>query len=125
MPLRQEIAEAIARNWVDEPAHRPDFLLAEFLTSCLVAFDEAVEARSAPDDPISPVVPLPPLGSLIERQLAAIGLLPSADDPALYRALERGGFGLFLHLQSALDLQTLRGLANCPDRGALLRDAKL
>jgi hypothetical protein len=121
MPLRQEIADAIARNWVE--ANRPDFLLAEFLTSCLVAFDEAVEARTAPDDPIRPVVPLPPLSSRTERQLAGIGLLPEAGDPVFYRTLERGGFGLFLHLQSELDRQTLEGLAACPDRSALLREA--
>ena len=59
--------------------------------------------------------------ALIEAGLRKLGLLPTAEDPVFYRGLGKTGFGLFLYLESGLDLQALSRLANSRDRGALIR----
>ena len=43
--LRQEIAAAINRHSAENGSNTPDFILAEYLTDCLAAFDKAVNAR--------------------------------------------------------------------------------
>jgi hypothetical protein len=43
--LRREIQTAINRNSAENGSNTPDFLLAEFLTDCLTAFDRGVNAR--------------------------------------------------------------------------------
>jgi hypothetical protein len=43
--LRKEIEEAINRNCAENESDTPDFILAEYLTDCLSAFDKAVRAR--------------------------------------------------------------------------------
>lgn len=43
--LRVEIEAAISRTEAEHGSNTPDFVLAEFLTSCLRAFDSAVRAR--------------------------------------------------------------------------------
>jgi hypothetical protein len=58
--------------------------------------------------------------AMIEVGLRQLGLLPTAADPVLYRGLGKTGFGLFLYLESGLDLQTLGRLADSRDRAALL-----
>lgn len=45
MPLREEIEHAINRNSAENGSDTPDFILAEFLTDCLAAWDKAVERR--------------------------------------------------------------------------------
>lgn len=57
----------------------------------------------------------------LEYKLEQLGFLPTKEDPALYRALGKNGFGLFLHLSTPLDLRTLNRLAKCTDRTAALR----
>jgi hypothetical protein len=57
----------------------------------------------------------------LEAELAQLGLLPTVEDPIIYRGLGKTGFGLFLHLETGLDLQTLGRLADSRDRAALLR----
>jgi hypothetical protein len=59
--------------------------------------------------------------ALIEAGLRQLGLLPTAADPVFYRGLGKSGFGLFLYLETGLDLQTLGQLADSRDRAALLR----
>lgn len=43
--LRKEIEQAINRNCAENGSDTPDFILAEYLTECLGAFDKAVTAR--------------------------------------------------------------------------------
>jgi hypothetical protein len=43
--LRQEIERAINRHSAENGSNTPDFILAEYLTDCLAAFDKAVAAR--------------------------------------------------------------------------------
>ena len=57
----------------------------------------------------------------LEVGLNLLGILPTAADPVIYRGLGKTGFGLFLHLETGLDLQTLGRLADSSDRAALLR----
>ena len=43
--LRKEIEQAINKNSLENESNTPDFILAEFLTDCLRAFDRAVNRR--------------------------------------------------------------------------------
>lgn len=45
MALREDIEHAINCNSAENGSDTPDFLLAEFLTDCLAAYDKAVTAR--------------------------------------------------------------------------------
>lgn len=45
--LRTDIEMAINRNSGENSSDTPDFILAEYLTTCLDAFDKAVKDRSA------------------------------------------------------------------------------
>jgi len=45
MSLRKDIEHAINCNSAENGSNTPDFMLAEFLTECLAAFDKAVAAR--------------------------------------------------------------------------------
>ncbi|WP_037141727.1 hypothetical protein [Rhodococcoides fascians] len=44
--FRRELAEVINRHSAEAGSNTPDFILANYLTACLDAFDVAVEARS-------------------------------------------------------------------------------
>jgi hypothetical protein len=44
--LRKDIEQAINRNCAENESDTPDFILAEYLVSCLEAFDTAVNSRS-------------------------------------------------------------------------------
>lgn len=44
--LRKDIEMAINRNCAENGSDTPDFILAEYLTDCLEAFDKTVKARS-------------------------------------------------------------------------------
>lgn len=62
--LRKEIENVINCNSAENGSDTPDFILAEYLTDCLTAYDKAVVARekwygrkagfrkTLPDDPI-------------------------------------------------------------------------
>ena len=43
--LRKEIESAINRNSAENGSDTPDFILAEYLTECLAAFDKACNRR--------------------------------------------------------------------------------
>ena len=43
--LRTDIETAINRASAENGSNTPDFILADYLTSCLVAFDVATKAR--------------------------------------------------------------------------------
>ena len=43
--LRKEIESAINRNSAENGSDTPDFILAEYLTGCLAAFDKACNRR--------------------------------------------------------------------------------
>ena len=43
--LRKEIEQAINKNSCENGSGTPDFILAEYLTDCLKAFDKAVVRR--------------------------------------------------------------------------------
>ena len=43
--LRQKIEEAINKTSSENGSNTPDFILAEYLTDCLTAFDRAVTLR--------------------------------------------------------------------------------
>lgn len=43
--LREEIEAAINRNSAERGSDSPDFILAEYLTDCLAAFDKATRRR--------------------------------------------------------------------------------
>lgn len=45
MTLRDDIQTAINRNSAENGSDTPDFILAEFLTGCLAAFDAATSQR--------------------------------------------------------------------------------
>lgn len=45
MALREDIQTAINCASAENGSNTPDFLLAEYLTDCLAAFDKAVGAR--------------------------------------------------------------------------------
>jgi len=45
--LRDEIRWAINRHSAEKGSNTPDFILAEYLTDCLVAFDKAVTQRAS------------------------------------------------------------------------------
>lgn len=47
MDLRKELAEVINKWSLDNGSDTPDFVLAEFLESCLLAFDMATKQREA------------------------------------------------------------------------------
>jgi hypothetical protein len=59
----------------------------------------------------------------LEAELELLGLLPTAEDPMLYRGLGKTGFGLFLYLETGLSLQTLIRLGECTDIAGLLTEA--
>lgn len=44
--FRKEIEQAINRNSMESGSNTPDFILAEYLSDCLMAFDKAVKRRS-------------------------------------------------------------------------------
>lgn len=44
--LREEIGQALNRNCAENQSDTPDFILAEYLTACLTAFDNATLARA-------------------------------------------------------------------------------
>lgn len=46
LSLRKEIEVAINRNCAEGPSNTPDFILAEFLTDCLAAFDKTQKRRA-------------------------------------------------------------------------------
>jgi hypothetical protein len=43
--LRHELERAINRVSAENGSNTPDFILADYLTSCLAAFDRAVQER--------------------------------------------------------------------------------
>lgn len=43
--LRHEIEQAVNRVSAENGSNTPDFILADYLVSCLAAFDRAVQAR--------------------------------------------------------------------------------
>lgn len=43
--LRTDIEQAINRHSAENGSDTPDFILAEYLTDCLAAFDKATRAR--------------------------------------------------------------------------------
>ena len=43
--LRKDIETAINRNCAENGSNTPDFILAEYLTDCLAAFDKASRSR--------------------------------------------------------------------------------
>jgi hypothetical protein len=43
--LRKDIEDAINRNSAENGSDTPDFILAQYLTDCLAAFDSAVSLR--------------------------------------------------------------------------------
>ncbi len=43
--LQKEIEQAINKNSLENESDTPDFILAEYLTDCLRAFDKAVNRR--------------------------------------------------------------------------------
>jgi hypothetical protein len=45
MELRKEIETAINKHSAENGSDTPDFVLAEYLTDCLTAFDKAVKRR--------------------------------------------------------------------------------
>lgn len=45
--FRNQIENAINRHSMENGSNTPDFILAEYLTDCLDAFDKAVASREA------------------------------------------------------------------------------
>ena len=45
MPLREDIEHAINCNSAENGSNTPDFILAEFLTDCLAAYNKALVER--------------------------------------------------------------------------------
>lgn len=45
--LRTELASCLNRHCRENESNTPDFILAEYLTACLAAFDASVNAREA------------------------------------------------------------------------------
>lgn len=45
MSLRRDIESAINRNRAENGSSTPDYILAAFLTNCLMAFDQATRDR--------------------------------------------------------------------------------
>lgn len=45
MSFRKDLEQIINRNSMENGSDTPDFLLAEYLQDCLLAFDKAVKAR--------------------------------------------------------------------------------
>ena len=45
--LRYDIEQVIDRNSAENGSNTPDCILARYLTACLAAFDEAVNARES------------------------------------------------------------------------------
>lgn len=45
MTLRDEISDVINNNSAENGSNTPDFVLADYLTACLAAFDAATNAR--------------------------------------------------------------------------------
>lgn len=61
MTLRRDIEHVINCNSAENGSDTPDFLLAEYLADCLVAFDKAVLAREKwyGRDPRAALAPAP------------------------------------------------------------------
>jgi len=45
MTFRKELEDSINRNCMENASNTPDFILAQYLHSCLNAFDAAVQQR--------------------------------------------------------------------------------
>ena len=45
MTLRQELEQVLNKHSAENGSDTPDFILAELLVACLIAFDQAVNAR--------------------------------------------------------------------------------
>jgi len=45
--LRKDIETAINRNNAEHASNTPDFILAEYITDCLAAYDKSIAAREA------------------------------------------------------------------------------
>lgn len=71
--FRKELTKLINRECMENGSDTPDFLLAEYLTDCLAAFDRVVRARTkwygGEPEPVCPQ-PDPPMPAP-----------PSTDDP--------------------------------------------
>lgn len=93
-PLAQAIADALNRHSAENGSNTPDFILAEFLMSCLAAFDAAQAGRTRwyarEDEPTPPPVEPPGtlseaairqiLATLTERARTAMGLATSVQE---------------------------------------------
>ena len=60
MNLRERIREAINCASAENGSDTPDFILAEFLTDCLAAWDKATTARTRYFAPTADGKPVPP-----------------------------------------------------------------
>ena len=43
--FRKELSELINRNSMENASNTPDFILAEYISACLLAFDTAIQQR--------------------------------------------------------------------------------
>ena len=43
--FRKELSELINKNSMENTSNTPDFILAEYLSACLLAFDTAIQQR--------------------------------------------------------------------------------
>jgi hypothetical protein len=78
--------------------------------------------RSSEDAHVHPeVYPAVAHAKSLEVELGRLGCLPTPEDPVCYRGPGKNGFGLFLYLETGIDLQTLGRLADSRDRAAMLR----
>ena len=67
--LRLEIEEAINRHSAENGSDTPDFILAEFLIDCLLAFDRATRARTDWYTPKNADAEPDPGPALLERKV--------------------------------------------------------
>lgn len=54
--FQRDLASLLNKYGLEKPSNTPDFVLAEYLTQCLVAYNIAVVCRSPPED--TNVVPI-------------------------------------------------------------------
>ena len=82
----------------------------------------SLRRRRYDDIPVSPLtVPLGEFsGDSPSGEPIRPGLLPTEANPVVIRALGETGFGLFLYLEEALDIQTLRRLADSNERARII-----
>jgi hypothetical protein len=111
--LYQDLRQALNRNSAENGSNTPDFILAEYLQSCLRAFDHAVRTRASATQ-LSPLDPNP--GSTLFARFDPVEQ-PLAVLPGIQTLLEQ-------HVKAVEELLRTAACAVCGDPAVMLMQTK-